>query len=472
MNIFELHAFPSQTEREEIKKKYFDTASLTIDDKKYTENNNLADHYRLDISESAFSAINKDFREEVRRFNNQVFSLTVTLYQFVHYYNLLHTSGIAEYEIWFREEARRLCNDIYVYQEKMRSLLLSLFKIDDSQDIKRKEFLKELKNKSFGDTSKLSLISAIKKYFTLESVKLVNGIRIAEVHNRSVLDEYNDEILIEPGITIETTPFHVISNEQLYKGIMDCLHAISDLKSRFQNVIDTYIINDLVPLNEVGMSCETLYMEYKIKRNANYFLLPNYTFSKACNNAYADMARHVLHITEKKDKDKRKLRDIVECLFKKQLLNIKFDSQSTFDEWHTETCEKLIDIYRDNKCIDKNGQPSFTYGHAQKWLNMLFKYLYVYEYSDEFKDFFKDKTELIKYLHVPIDDTILEEACKDFKLEKPDRGWSQMNKNTYMAFQQKLKDKIMTSSNPPYGEEDGKIPFYWKLMVWSKVEIS
>lgn len=118
--------------------------------------------------------------------------------------------------------------------------------------------------------------------------------------------------------------------------------------------------------------------------------------------------------------------------------------------------------------MDDKGQPSFTYGHAQKWLNMLFKYSYVYEYSDEFKDFFKDKTELIKYLHVPIDDTILEEACKDFKLEKPDRGWSQMNKNTCMAFQQKLKDKIMANSNPPYGEEDGRIPFYWELMVWSK----
>ena len=252
MNIFELHAFPTQAEREEIKTNYFDTASLTIDDKKYTENNNLAGNYRLDISESAYTAITEHFREEVRRFNNQVFSLTVTLYQFVHYYNLLHTSGIAEYGIWFREEARRLCNDIYVYQEKMRSLLLSLFKIDDSQDIKRKEFLKELKNKSFGDTSRLSLISAIKKYFTLESVKLVNGIRIAEVHNRSVLDEYNDEILIEPGITIETTPFHVISNEQLHKGIMDCLHAILDLKSKFKNVIDTYIINDLIYLNKVA----------------------------------------------------------------------------------------------------------------------------------------------------------------------------------------------------------------------------
>lgn len=112
-----------------------------------------------------------------------------------------------------------------------------------------------------------------------------------------------------------------------------------------------------------------------------------------------------------------------------------------------------------------------TYGHAQKWLNMLFKYLYVYEYSDEFKDFFKDKTELIKYLHVPIDEKILEEADEVFGLEKPLCGWSQMNKKTYIGFQQTLKDKITANLNPPYGEEDGKIPFYWELMVCQNPKI-
>ncbi len=211
-----------------------------------------------------------------------------------------------------------------------------------------------------------------------------------------------------------------------------------------------------------------LYVGYTLKKHANYFILPSYTFGKACDNAYADMARHVLHIIKKTDKDKRKLRDIAEYLFKKQLLNIKFDSQSAFDEGHTDTCRALIKIYKRNKCFDKNRQPSLTYGHAQKWLNMLFKYLYVYEYSDEFKDFFKDKTELIKYLHVPIDEKILEEADEVFGLEKPLCGWSQMNKKTYIGFQQTLKDKITANLNPPYGEEDGKIPFYWELMVWSK----
>ena len=99
---------------------------------------------------------------------------------------------------------------------------------------------------------------------------------------------------------------------------------------------------------------------------------------------------------------------------------------------------------------------------------MLFKYLYVYEYSDEFKDFFKDKTELIKFLHVPINTKILEEAHKVFDLKKPLRGWSQMDENTYKDYQEGLIKKIIKNPNPPYGEEDGRIPFYWEWMVWSK----
>lgn len=45
-----------------------------------------------------------------------------------------------------------------------------------------------------------------------------------------------------------------------------------------------------------------------------------------------------------------------------------------------------------------------------------------------------------------------------------------MNKKTYIGSQQTLKDKITANLNPPYGEEDGRIPFYWELMVWSKLK--
>lgn len=43
-----------------------------------------------------------------------------------------------------------------------------------------------------------------------------------------------------------------------------------------------------------------------------------------------------------------------------------------------------------------------------------------------------------------------------------------MDENTHKDYQEGLIKKIIKNPNPPYGEEDGRIPFYWELMVWSK----
>jgi hypothetical protein len=46
-------------------------------------------------------------------------------------------------------------------------------------------------------------------------------------------------------------------------------------------------------------------------------------------------------------------------------------TQKDFDEWHRGACERLAAIY------GERGYKSFFVGHAQKWLNMTFKYIYV-----------------------------------------------------------------------------------------------
>ncbi len=45
-------------------------------------------------------------------------------------------------------------------------------------------------------------------------------------------------------------------------------------------------------------------------------------------------------------------------------------AQKDFDEWHRKACARLATTYRDF------GYSSFRVGHAQKWLNMTFKYIY------------------------------------------------------------------------------------------------
>lgn len=202
-----------------------------------------------------------------------------------------------------------------------------------------------------------------------------------------------------------------------------------------------------------------------MNKYANYFLMPPFEFKRACDMAYADMARHALRIDNKPEEEKKKLREHATDYLKNRCKALSCSSHVEFDDWHDETCNKLIKIYEN--CKDKMGKQSFCYGHAQKWLNMLFKYLYVYEFVGEFKDYFVSRSNLPEWLHIPLDNKIIEKAEEDFELQKPSCSWSRMDEKTYKEYQKCLKDKVKSNPKPPYGNPDGKVPFYWELMVWS-----
>ena len=205
-----------------------------------------------------------------------------------------------------------------------------------------------------------------------------------------------------------------------------------------------------------------------MNKYANCFLMPPFKFEKACDKAYADMARHTLRIDKMVDAEKKKeLRKCATNYLEYECIALSCYSQEEFNKWHDTTCKYLIEIYKD--CKDKMGKQSFCYGHAQKWLNMLFKYLYVYEFVDEFKDYFVSRSNLPEWLHIPLDKKIIEKAEEDFELQKPSCNWSRMDEIQYQNYQAKLKEKVRLNPNPPDGNPDGKVPFYWELMVWSNL---
>ena len=67
--------------------------------------------------------------------------------------------------------------------------------------------------------------------------------------------------------------------------------------------------------------------------------------------------------------------------------------QDLYDSWHRSVSDKIKRLYSEQGI-------RFTYGHAQKWINMTIKYLYMLE-TDTFTDVFK-------WLHVPLDNYILD----------------------------------------------------------------
>ena len=91
-------------------------------------------------------------------------------------------------------------------------------------------------------------------------------------------------------------------------------------------------------------------------------------------------------------------------------------SQGEFDEWHRKSCESLAHIYRNY------GFSSFSFGHAQKWLNMTFKYIYVMG-----KQRISGFDHLYDLCHVPLDSILIGALRKEDGFEFPSCPWSKLN---------------------------------------------
>ncbi len=119
-------------------------------------------------------------------------------------------------------------------------------------------------------------------------------------------------------------------------------------------------------------------------------------------------------------------------------------SQSDYDMWHYDVCDKIRSRYR-NEGIE------FYYGQAQKWINMTMKYLYVIgEYTFD---------GIFQYLHIPVDNYIFTIAEKELGIPQPKIRWSRWDNynRQYMAYQTALRQKIC-----------GYEPLRWEFKFWMK----
>ena len=125
-NFLDYVTYPNEDQREQILTDYFDTQKLQLDLTQYLTLNNLTEKITTNAFDSRglFYTVNKDLRENVRRYNNDVFYLTDALFRMVHYYHLMTDSTTRDetliYEVLFRRSARCVCSEIFMYEEKQR----------------------------------------------------------------------------------------------------------------------------------------------------------------------------------------------------------------------------------------------------------------------------------------------------------------------------------------------------------------
>ena len=189
----------------------------------------------------------------------------------------------------------------------------------------------------------------------------------------------------------------------------------------------------------------------QINKHSDCFLKPQKEFEDLSNIAYGDMARHTLHIDDT-DEEKQVKRNTVTELLKKAISDYSGES---YDVWHKGVCEKI------KECYGVYGD-AFRHGQAQKWLNMLIKYIYVYDVQP-YTSFF-DRISDFSVLHAPLDNKVIELAKAKLSIPYPTNAWSKMGYEEYQKYQDQLKATLATS---PFKNHDEQFRFYRELINWS-----
>lgn len=198
-------------------------------------------------------------------------------------------------------------------------------------------------------------------------------------------------------------------------------------------------------------------------------------FDRAFDMAYKDMATHTVAYNKNSEeykkyiegdnartkKNKGKVRNTIKEHIKSFFVEDNYSLSkrlfvNDFDKWHKEVCNSIVNIedcYIEGlepkneiksevnlstilRHIDKNIPGIFTYGQAQKLVNMMLKYLYIYYQCEGWDDLEK----LSSSFHVPIDSLVLK-AVFSGNDQYNGEAWSKFvdYENEYMACQREIK---------------------------------
>ena len=163
----------------------------------------------------------------------------------------------------------------------------------------------------------------------------------------------------------------------------------------------------------------------------------------ASRSAYHDMMR-TIRFYDLPQSDRWEMREKVNKLLKEEidwLDSSHIRSQSVFDNWHRKLSDEIKMIYQSYGI-------EFSYGQAQKWINMTIKYLYILEVQS-FDGVFE-------YLHIPIDNYIFDSVENLLGIPRPKQAWSRLDDyDWYLCYQEAIREKL-----------SGISPLRWEFREW------
>ena len=135
-----------------------------------------------------------------------------------------------------------------------------------------------------------------------------------------------------------------------------------------------------------------------------------------------------------------------------RLLEREVASDEQFDTWHDSICGHIIHTashFKSDRGVPLFRESGFTYGQAQKWVNMTLKNMLIMGVWD-------DLEAVAPYMHIPLDSYIFSaamqaedrpvydgSAVKGLGIERPEAPWSNLdNRNrAYSDYQNRVREK-------------------------------
>lgn len=174
-------------------------------------------------------------------------------------------------------------------------------------------------------------------------------------------------------------------------------------------------------------------------------------FSVASNRAFRDMCRTIREASYKKipktlkDSVKKDITLYIQSQIEFLEENYQqMDNLDSFDAWHKETCEKIIEMF---------SLYPLSYGQAQKWLNMTCKNLLALD-NQAIRG-------MLLWLHVPIDKDILDIAEANGWIVHSKEAWSHWDYGAYIRCQKAIREGIEKSMGYGYP------PMVWEFRSWN-----
>ena len=177
-----------------------------------------------------------------------------------------------------------------------------------------------------------------------------------------------------------------------------------------------------------------------------YFGVITNPYEAASKRAYLDMNR-TIRFKGLPEEKRTELRSTVTSLLEKEIRLLTpeiITSQKDYDAWHFARSANIRSIYCE-------AGVEFHFGQAQKWLNMMIKYLYMIG-ECTFDGIFQ-------YLHIPLDNYVFDVAQKELGIKRPKVAWSRWDDydRQYWSYQNELRTRIRDYP-----------PLRWEFKYWMK----